>query len=165
MSSRLPTIENILELPALFTGPIPEEWEDQNGHVNIQYYMVLYDKGGRPLMQSMGFNDSYFSERRCGLFDLEHHLRYLAELYVGETVSVHARLLNKNLKRFHGMMFLVNQTRQQLAGTMEFVSSSADLDTRRTNAFPDDIAKVLEDIIGEHARLDWQAPVCGVISV
>jgi hypothetical protein len=62
------------------------------------------------------------------------------------------------------MMFVVNQSRQQLASTMEYVTSSADLTSRRTVPFPDDVARVLGDLVQEHARLDWLAPACGVMS-
>ena len=164
MSVRFPSVGNVRELPELLTQAIPAEWEDYNGHVNIQYYMRLYEQGGWPLVGQLGLDESYFRDRRCGLFDLEHHLFYLSEVYAGDEVSVHCRLLDKTAKRFHGMMFLLNQTRNALAGTMEFVTSGADLDARRTAVFPDDIAVRISAMVDAQRGLDWDAPVCGVMS-
>ena len=160
----MPTFEDILELPALLTRLVPPDWEDLNGHVNIQHYMELYCEASWPMLAVFGVNDDYFKERHNGFFDLEHHLFYLAEIHVEDKVSVHSRLMNASAKRFHGMMFVVNQSRQQLASTLEYVTSSANLRSRRTAPFPDDIARVLGGLVKEHARLAWPAPACGVMS-
>jgi len=164
MRPQMPTVGDVLELPALSTRLVPPGWEDLNGHVNIQHYMELYCEAGWPMLAVIGVNDDYFKERRNGFFDLEHHLFYLAEIHVGDKISVHSRLLDVSHKRFHGMMFVVNRSRQQLASTLEYVTSSADLMSRRTVPFPDDVANVLGDLVKEHARFSWPAPACGVMS-
>lgn len=159
-----PTPDEVRQLQRLMQVTVPPDWEDENGHVNVQFYMKLYDKGGRPLMDILGMDDSYFSERRHGVFDLEHHISYFSEIHVGESVSVHARLLDRTAKRFHGIVFIVNDSRDQLACTLEFVASGADLEARRTAPYPDDIAAALDRVIAEHRKISWHAPVCGVMS-
>jgi acyl-CoA thioester hydrolase len=159
-----PTPEQVRELPRLAQLTIPSNWEDENGHVNVQYYMTLYDQGGRPLMEALGIDDRYFNERRLGIFDLEHHISYFGEIHVGETVSVYARLLDRNAKRFHGIVFVINDTRDRLASALEFIASGADLEARRTVAYPDDVAAAMDRQIEEHRRLSWAPPVCGVMS-
>ncbi len=47
-----------------------------------------------------------------------------------------------------GMWFMVNDTRQQVANTFEFVSTHADLVAR------------LDAMLTDHTALDWAAPVC-----
>lgn len=159
-----PTLEQIRQLPQFMTKVIPPEFEDINGHVNIQHYLGIYDEAGWPFFAMIGMDESYFTEGRKGIFDLEHHLHYLAELHVGDTVAVHGRLLARTAKRLHGMWFIVNETRSQLANTFEFVSSHADLELRRTAPFPDDMAAKLDTLIAAQATLSWSAPVCGVMS-
>jgi len=41
-----PTVEQALELEKNLEHTIPENWQDQNGYVNIQYYQTLYDLSG-----------------------------------------------------------------------------------------------------------------------
>lgn len=158
------TFENVLALPVLLKKQIPSEWEDFNGHVNIQYYLALVEQSGWPMFESLGLGESYFRERRQGLFDLEHHLRYLAELHVGDQVTVHSRMLDRSEKRLHGMMFILNQSRHQLSCTLEYITSGADLDSRRTAPFPEDVAASFDALIRQHALLEWSAPVCGVMA-
>lgn len=159
-----PSVAQLRQLPNLMQQTVPPEWEDFNGHVNIQFYMTLYEKGGWPMVTKLGMDEAYFRDRRRGLFDLEHHIVYVSELHVGDRVSMYARLVDRTDKRFHGFMFIVNDSRDQLASTLEFVTSGADLEKRRTAPFPDDVAARLDVMIEEHRGLSWPPPLCGVMS-
>lgn len=163
MPRTFPTIEQVSRLPRLLQTVIPPEYEDLNGHMNIQHYMGLYDKASYPFVATLGLDETYFTQQRKGIFDLEHHLHYLAEVHIGDTVSIYGRLLARSAKRMHGMWFMVNDTRQQLANTFEFVSTHADLEARRTAPFTDALAARLDAMLAEHTSLDWAAPVCGVM--
>lgn len=159
-----PAAAEVRQLPPLMSTVVPAEWEDHNGHVNIRFYMALFERGGWPMVQAMGMDESYFRERRQGLFDLEHHLYYVNEIHVGEAVSIHARLIDRSAKRFHGLMFIVNDSRDNVAATLEYISSGADLEQRRTAPLPTDIAARLDAMVAAHRRLPWNPPLCGVMS-
>ena len=165
MPIAMPTIEQLDALPSLMERRIPPEWQHLNGHVNVRHYLELYDAASWPMLAAFGLDERIFLEHRQGLFDLEHHLWYLSELHVGDTITVHSRMLERNAKRFHGVMFVVDRTRQRLASAFEYVSTGADLDARRTAPLPAVFAAQLDRVIAEHARLGWPAPVCGVMSV
>lgn len=164
MPVAMPTVEQVLELPPLLEKRIPPEWLDLNGHVNVRHYLELYDAASWPMLAAIGLDERSFLEQRQGLFDLEHHLWYLDELHVGETVTVHWRFVARTVKRFHGVMFIVNRTRGRLASVFEYVSTGADLDARRTAPLPADFAARLDHYIAEHGRLGWAAPTCGVMA-
>jgi len=159
-----PTVENVLQLPCLLERRAPPEWQDENGHVNIKYYMQLYCEAGWPMMERIGLDKEYFRRRRQGFFDLEHHLFYLAEIHVGDLLSVHVRFIGSTEKRFHAMMFALNRSRDRLASTMEFVTSGADLQTRRSAPYPTDVARAIADLVRKDSAPSWPAPVCGVMS-
>ncbi|MFQ5614793.1 MAG: hypothetical protein ACE5H9_21945 [Anaerolineae bacterium] len=50
-----------------------------------------------------------------------------------------------------------------MAATMEELVSHADLVARRTSPFPPQIRARLRAQMDEQSRLDWDAPVCGII--
>lgn len=164
MRVSMPTVAQIDELPSLMERVIPPEWEDLNGHVNVRRYLELYDAASWPMLAAIGLDEKVFREQRQGVFDLEHHLWYLSELHVGDTVTVHWRFIARSTKRFHGVMFVVNRTRGLLASAFEYVSTGADLEARRTGPLPAEFAAYLDRMIAEHSRLTWPAPVSGVMS-
>lgn len=164
MPTPMPTVAQVDELPSLMERHIPPEWQDLNGHVNVRHYLELYDAASWPMLAQFGLDERTFLEHRQGLFDLEHHLWYRAELHVGDLVSVHSRLIARSVKRFHGVMFIVNRSRSQLASAFEYVSTGADLELRRSAPLPAGFAAELDRAIARHSHLAWPAPVCGVMS-
>ena len=163
MRVQFPTVEQVIQLPCLLRRVIPPEFEDLNGHMNIQHYMGIYNEASFPFGELIGLDERYIKEQRRGIFDLEHHLYYVAEVHIGDQVAVYGRMLGRSAKRLHGQWFIVNETRQQLSNTFEFVSAHADLEARRTVPFEGDLAAHLDAMLVEHQKLDWQAPVCGIM--
>lgn len=164
MRIQVPTIEQIDALEILREREVPSEWQDVNGHVNVRHYLDLYNESGDLMMERLGIDGGYFAEEKRGFFDLEHHIWYLAEVHVGDRVTVHSRYLARTTKRFHGLVFIVNRSRSSVAAVLEYVASGADLATRRTAPFAPVVNARLDALIAEHAQLPWPAPMCGSIS-
>jgi acyl-CoA thioester hydrolase len=156
-------LEKVAALPLIYRVTIPPEFEDENGHMNIRWYLAVYDDAGYPLAAGFGLTPEYHRQHGTGGFDLEHHIHYLSEVHIGDTVAIHVRLLARTAKRVHYMMFMVNETRGTLASLFECVNSFADLTVRRTAPYPADIAATIDAMLTAHAALDWDAPVCGVM--
>jgi acyl-CoA thioester hydrolase len=160
-----PSPEQVRALPLLYEVTVPPEYEDINGHMSIGHYMLIHDNAAAPFCASLGMEESYFTERRRGIMDLEHHLHYLAEVLVGDVVAVHSRMLERSEKAVHGMWFMLDRTRDRLANTLEWVTLHVDLDARRSAPFGPEVAAEIDRQI-EHSRtLDWEAPVCGVMGL
>lgn len=160
-----PTPGQLSELPVQYTGVIPPEWQDRNGHVNVQFYVALYELGGWVLFEERGIDEDWFQQRNISVFDLEHHLQFRAELLVGEEVIAYNRMLSRSEKAFHGMYFIVNQTQGRLAATLEYISACVDMQTRRITPFPDQLAGVLDGLLEKHRHLSWSAPACGLMEL
>lgn len=156
-------LEKVAALPLIYRVTIPPDYEDENGHMNIRWYLAIYDDAGYPLAAGFGLTPDYHQRHQTGGFDLEHHIHYLSEVHIGDTVAIHVRLLARTAKRIHYMMFMVNETRGTLASLFECVNSFADLRVRRTAPYPAEIAARIDAMLAEHLALDWDAPVCGVM--
>ena len=100
-----------------------------------------------------------------GGFDLEHHLWYLSEVRVGDTVAIRLRMLARSAKLCHYMMFLVNETRGRLSSLFECVHAHADLKARRTAAFPTQAVAAIDALIAEQQALAWPAPISGSMAI
>jgi acyl-CoA thioester hydrolase len=164
MKKTFPSVSQLRQLPVHLAMTIPAEWEDRNGHVNVQFYQALYELGGWEVLGEVGIDEDWLTRNHYSMFDLEHHLHYRSELNVGDEVSTYGRVLAHSDRRFHGMYFIVNETRGRLAATLEYVTAGVDMRARRTAAFPDRLVQALETQLEEHRKLDWAAPVCGLMS-
>jgi acyl-CoA thioester hydrolase len=160
----MPTTDQIAQLPLLHRATIPTDYLDAMGHMNVRWYLALFDQASWRFFESFGMDAEYYQTQQAGGFALKHFIHYLAEVRAGETVAIHARMLGRSAKRIHFMLFMVNETTNTLAATLEGLGSHADMRIRRTSPYPPDLAARLDVMVAEHATLDWDAPVCGVIA-
>jgi len=157
------TLTQLQSIPVYHRETIPEHYRDVMGHMNIRWYMALFDEAAWGFFAEFGIDVPYCQATDSGAFALKHFISYLAEVHVGETVAVRTRLLGYSPKRVHFMHFMVNESTNKLAATMEVLGAHADLIARRTSPFPAPIVAQLEEMLQRDAVLAWDAPLCGVI--
>lgn len=157
--------EQLSPLPEIYRTTVPAAYEDRNGHMNVRWYLVLFDEAGDAMYPMLGLTDAYFASSGMGGFDLEHHIWYLNEVRVGDTVSIRLRMLARNAKLCHYMMFMVNETSGKLSSLFECVHAHADLKARRTAAFPPQAVSAMDALIRAQETLPWPAPVSGSMAI
>lgn len=156
----------VRELPCQLTGfVVPSSFEDENGHMNIRHYLDLAARVISTVFSTVGVTDEYRATRGMGFFTAEHHLSYVSEIVVGESVSGYFRALERSDKVVHAMVFLVNDTQRRLAYTLELIAPHVDLRGRRTAPMPVDLAQAWDAELAAVAHVPWDAPVCGVMGV
>jgi acyl-CoA thioester hydrolase len=158
--------QQILTLsPACLKTTIPEEYRDENGHMNMRWYLAIFDDAGDVLHDRIGLSREYHSRHKTGTFDLEHHLHFLSEVNPADEVAVYMRFVARSAKRLHYLMFMVNVTRGRLAAIFECMNAFADLTMRKTAPFPKEAVLKIDEILEQHSKLDWPAPVSGAMQV
>ncbi len=150
-------------LPITLEATITEAYLDDMGHMNVMWYIHLFSRAAGELFRLFGLHEDYFTAHQAGTFALEMHVRYLAEVRLGQRVLIRSRALRRSAKRFHFMHFMIHADSGVLAATEEVVGTHVDLRTRRTAPMPPEVVAALDRLLAEHRRLPWEAPVCGVM--
>jgi len=161
----MPTAAQVRQLPELARVRVPREWEDINGHVNVQHHLGLYDMTTDRLMALLGISREWVRQQRVGIIDLEHHIWFQRELFAGEEVAAYLRFTARNAKRVQGIVFMLDETDGTLASAIEFVSMALDLDARRAIALPEVVARNIDTLLDTHAALAWAAPTSGAMHI
>jgi acyl-CoA thioester hydrolase len=161
---KLPVIplEKIAALePVCLRVTIPEAYRDANGHMNMRWYLAIFDDAGEVLHERLGLTPEYHQARRTGTVDLEHHIHFLNEVMPLDRVAVYVRCVAWSPKRLHYLMFMVNETRGRLASIFECINAFMDATERKTAPFPPEVAGRIAEAVAGGAGLDWAPPVCG----
>ena len=158
-------IASIEELPVYHRETISDRYLDLMGHMNVRWYMALFDQAAWNYYLSLGLNEDYFRVTRTGIFALKQFIQYYAEVHVDQTVSLRIRLLDRSERRFHLMHFMINKTTAKLAATLEILGTFADLKLRRSTAIPPEIVQQLDVQLESNRKLAWAAQTCGAIHV
>jgi acyl-CoA thioester hydrolase len=152
-------------LPLYHSEIIPSEYLDVMGHMNVRWYMALFDKSIWNFFVSHGMDEAYFQKHHLGVFALKHVIHYFAEVKVGETVELRARLLGRSDKRFHFMIFMINKTTGRLAATLEALGTHADLKLRKAAPILPEVAEKFDARLKIDQQLDWKTPLSGAIKL
>jgi acyl-CoA thioester hydrolase len=128
-------------------------WIDYNGHLNMAYYNVLFDRAVDEVYELLGLGLAYVEASRRSTFTAEVHVRYLRELNAGDPVRVTFQLLGYDAKRLHYFEELHHAEENWLSATSENMVLHVDMDARKTAAFPAEIATRLARMKAAHATL------------
>ncbi len=128
-------------------------WIDYNGHLNMAYYNVLFDRAVDEVFELLGCGESYVKSRRKSCFTAEVHVRYLRELHADDPVRVTFQLLDHDSKRVHFFEQLFHAVEGWVSATSENMALHVDMAAGKTTAFPTDIATTLAKMKSAHARL------------
>src|SRR3979411_3396017 len=78
---------------------IEPQWIDYNGHLNMAYYNVMFDRAIDELWLKLGIGPGYRNERNGSTFTAECHVRYLREVHLGDPVQGSVLLGDADEKR------------------------------------------------------------------
>jgi len=157
-------LEKILALePTCLRLTVPDAYLDANGHMNVRWYATIFDEAGDTLHERLGLTPHFHEVHGTGTMDLENHFNYLHEVMTGDHLAVYVRLVGRSAKRFHYLMFLVNETRGKLSAIFECINAFVDLKVRKTAPFPPEIAAKIDCKVVAGTALDWRPPVCGAM--
>jgi acyl-CoA thioester hydrolase len=124
---------------APFSGAIKEvedSWIDYNGHFNMAYYGVLFDRTCDEAFELVGLGPDYL-KTGASFFTLETHTTYLQELHQGDKVRITVQLLDYDAKRMHYVQEMFHAEQGWLSATMEAICMHVDMTTKKSSPFPD----------------------------
>ena len=96
--------DEVLLRPVPFLSSVMQiepQWIDYNGHLNMAYYNVMFDRAIDELWLRLGIGPGYMRERQGSTFTAECHVRYLREIHLGDPVQVSILLVGADEKRLH----------------------------------------------------------------
>jgi len=136
-----------------FAAVVRPDWIDANGHMNLAWYVLLFDQATDLLFTALGIGDSYRTARAHALFAVEAHTLYRRELVVGEEVRVRSLLLGADGKRLHLAHEMLHGADGGEVAMQELMFLHVGLATRRVAPWPDDVAKGIAAAVAAHGAL------------
>jgi acyl-CoA thioester hydrolase len=132
---------------------IEPQWIDYNGHLNMAYYNVMFDRAIDELWLELGIGPAYMRERKGSTFTAECHVRYLREIHLGDPVQVSILLVAADEKRLHTFEELRHAGEGWLSATSENMTIHIDMTARKTAPFPPDIGARIGAVTKAHSAV------------
>jgi acyl-CoA thioester hydrolase len=130
---------------------IEPQWIDYNGHLNMAYYNVMFDRAIDELWLQLGIGPTYMKARQGSTFTAECHVRYLREIHLGDPVQISILLVGADQKRLHTFEELRHADEGWLSATSENMTIHMDMTARKTAPFPPDIRARIDAVANAHS--------------
>ena len=156
MNEELSPTEAPLPLEAPFRSEamdIAPEWIDYNCHLNMAYYLVLFDRGVDQLWEKIGLGPRYRAERGFTTYTAEAHIRYLREVRPSDRVIVTLQIVDHDEKRLHLWQEMHHADEGWCAATCETLALHVDQSGPKVAPMPEDIRTRVAAVAAAHAAL------------
>ncbi len=140
-------------LPILHRETVRPDWIDYNGHMNLAYYVLVFDHATDALQDVVGLDAAYRRAAGGSVFVVEAHLTYGSEVRLGEEMRVRPRVLDVDEKRLHLFHEMFAGDDDRLAATNELMILHVDLKSRRAAPFPAPVLAHLQRLKAAHGTL------------
>ena len=131
---------------------VEDGWIDYNGHLNMAYYNVLFDRAVDEAYELLDIGQDYLATG-YSTFTAEVHVRYLRELQAGDPVRVTFQLLGYDEKRLHYFEQLFHATEGWVSATSENMALHVDMTAKKTAPFPASKMRRIGKMLASHANL------------
>jgi len=150
---------------SLHRATILPEWIDYNGHMNVAFYVLVFDHATDELFDFVGLNEAYRQANNCSAFALETQVGYLRELHEGDAVRIETRMIDHDHRSMHFFHAMFVEESGDLAATSEWINIHVDMATRRSSNFGPPVFDRLAEVLAAHKDLPRPPQVGRVIGI
>ena len=140
----------------LSSQKIIKDWIDYNNHMNVSYYLLIFDKFGADVLND-NFKMGEHSAKTTGKSTMivESNITYNQELKLNDEVNVNLVYFDHDKKRLQYKMEMIHKDKKYLASTIEVLALYVDLNTRKVSEFETEKVEIMDDYIKtNHDKFD-----------
>ena len=135
----------------LTTQKIQKEWTDYNNHMNVAYYVLIFDiYGAEKLMDIFNMGEQSAKTTKKSTMVVESHISYNQEVKQGDEVDVNLIYFDHDKKRLQYKLEMVHKEKKYLASTIEVLALYVDLKERKVSEFEDEKVNLMTKFINEN---------------
>ena len=124
-----------------------KEWTDYNGHLNVAFYVHIFDIAADVMLDSFKMGGESAKENQKTTFVAEMYTAYKQEVRLGEEIETHLTYVDHDKKRIHYRLSMFHKEKKYLAATNEVLPLYVDLKQRKVIEFEQERLSLMNDTI------------------
>ena len=126
---------------------IIKEWVDYNNHLNMAYYILIFDQAWEVMLKKFRMGaESAKTEKRSTMV-VETNTKYISEIKEDDDVDIIATFFDHDKKRLHLKLEMIEQKTRKISASMEWLSLYVNLETRKVTEFENEKIDIMDDFI------------------
>ena len=135
----------------LSSQKIIKDWIDYNDHMNVSYYLLIFDKFGADTLNDifkMGEHSAKTTKKSTMM--VESHIAYKQELLLNDEVDINCVYFDYDKKRLQYKMEMIHKEKKYIASTFEALALYVDLNERKVVEFEEEKVKIMDEFINKN---------------
>ena len=134
----------------LSSQKIIKDWIDYNGHMNLSYYILVFDMGAEVILSKFKMGEHSAKTEKKSTMVVETHTTYNNEVKEGQEVDVFISNFDHDKKRLHYKLEMYEKSKNILSATTEVLSLYIDLNFRKVAEFEEEKLMIMDQFIKEN---------------
>ena len=131
----------------LTTKKIIKEWTDYNNHMNLSYYILVFDMGAEIILSKFKMGEHSAKTTKKSTMVVETHTTYNQEVKEDDEVDVSLAYFDHDNKRLHYKLEMHDKAKNVLSATTEVLALYIDLNKRKVADFENEKIKIMNEFI------------------
>ena len=134
----------------LTTKKIIKEWTDYNNHMNLSYYILVFDLGAEVILSKFKMGEQSAKTTKKSTMVVETHTTYNNEVKAGDEVDVFLSHFDHDNKRLHYKLEMYDKNKNVLSATTEVLSLYIDLNVRKVVELEEGKKAIIDEFINQN---------------
>jgi acyl-CoA thioester hydrolase len=134
----------------LKTTKIINEWTDYNNHMNLSYYILVFDKAAEKMLSNFKMGEEAAINTKRSTMVVETHTTYNNEIKEGEEVDIYLSYCDHDKKRLHYKLEMYEKSKNVLSSTTEVLALYINLELRKVAEFEKEKIQIMNNFIEEN---------------
>ena len=134
----------------LITKKIIKEWTDYNRHMNLSYYILVFDIGAEVILSKFKMGEHSDKTTKKSTMVVETHTNYNQEVKEGDEVDVVLSHFDHDNKRLHYKLEMYDKAKNTLSATTEVLSLYIDLNIRKVSEIEEEKKIIIDEFINKN---------------
>lgn len=140
-------------------------WVDYNGHMNLAFYVLAFDKATDNFYDELGIGLDYRAQEDSSMFTLGLNVDYLREVFAGDELRITTQLLSTDNKRLRYIHQMYQGDDEGLVALNECLAIHVNMSSRKSGPFPDKTQLRIDQAMQAHSALPRPASAGRLLGV
>ena len=129
---------------------IIKEWVDYNNHLNMAYYVLIFDQACEVLLEKFKMGAVSAENERRSTMVVETNTRYISEVKKGDEVDIMLTFFDHDKKRLHLKLEIIEKKTKKVSASIEWLSLYVNLETRKVTEFENKKVAIMNNFIEQN---------------
>ena len=129
---------------------IIKDWTDYNNHMNLSYYILVFDRGAEIILSKFKMGEHSAKTTKKSTMAVETYTSYNNEVKEGDEVDIYLSYCDHDKKRVLLKFEMYDKVKNTLSSTTEVLYLYVDLNIRKVTEFEKEKITIMDQFIEEN---------------